>query len=217
MTSSSSLDLSLHDFNIPTDVKRSIVNSLWDRNYTSLEFAQISPHTDAYFNYYQRQCELVRHGNRCITQTHQDLIDTIQLLREQLSTREHVKSRLRPKLPMPEPDDADEMLNNSIDLALRVWLMGNIGIFRRVLMPGRSLHWTEGCLGDFIMSIFPAQKVLKEHVKLEKLFNAYNLSRIAGIEIVWTSNLADHLRMQDDDTRIAIFHHAFFLESQLQW
>jgi hypothetical protein len=68
-----------------------------------------------------------------------------------------------------------------------------------------------------MVSRLPLQKVLKEHVKLEKLFNAYNLSRIARIEVVWTSNLADHLRMQDDDTRVAIFQHAFFLENQLGW
>lgn len=57
----------------------------------------------------------------------------------------------------------------------------------------------------------------KFSVKLEKLFNAYNLSRIAGIEIVWTSNLSDHLRRQEDDTRVAVFHHAFFLENGLEW
>ena len=37
---------------------------------------------------------------------------------------------------------------------------------------------------------------------------------IAGIQITWTSNLADHLQMRDDDTRVANFNYASFLEYQ---
>jgi hypothetical protein len=37
---------------------------------------------------------------------------------------------------------------------------------------------------------------------------------MAGLEIVWTDNLADHLRLTDDDTKVHIFHHASFLEIQ---
>jgi len=95
--------------------------------------------------------------------------------------------------------------------------MINIGDFQKILMPGRPISWSQGSLQNLITSIFCEKNVLKERVKLEKLFNAHNLSRIAGIQIVWTSNLADHLRMQDDDTRVAVFHHVFFLENQLQW
>ena len=51
-----------------------------------------------------------------------------------------------------------------------------------------------------------------ENVKLEKIFNAGNLGRIAGIEIEWTNNLADHLRVVDEDKKVAIFYHASFLE-----
>jgi len=53
-------------------------------------------------------------------------------------------------------------------------------------------------------------------VKLEKIFNARNLGRIAGIEIEWTKNLADHLRLIDEDRKVAIFHHATYLECQLK-
>ena len=52
------------------------------------------------------------------------------------------------------------------------------------------------------------------HIKLEKQFNALNLHRIAGIRIFWTDNLADHLRMMNDDKTVAIFYHASFLEYQ---
>jgi len=51
-------------------------------------------------------------------------------------------------------------------------------------------------------------------VKLDRPFTARNLERIAGLKIVWTDNLPDHLRLMRDDTEVAIYHHASFLEHQ---
>jgi hypothetical protein len=59
---------------------------------------------------------------------------------------------------------------------------------------------------------FSPDHELNTPVKLSKIFNACNLQRISGIRVAWTSNLADHLSMRDDDTRVVIFHHATFLE-----
>jgi hypothetical protein len=217
MTSSTPLDNSLYCLDFVVELRRPIINYLWDQSYKAKDFAQIDCHTESYFRYYQQQCELARHGNECSSRTHRDIINIVQLFREKMATREDIKLILKGRVHEPERDDIEEEISNLIDLAVRLWLMVNVGDFRRILMPGRSFQWTEGCLRDFMMLKFSQQKVLTEHVKLEKLFNAYNLRRIAGIEIVWTSNLSDHLRMQDDDTRVAVFHHAFFLENQLQW
>ena len=141
----------------------------------------------------------------------------MQVLQAPEASREGIKSSLRLSLTSSPTVNSDEILSNTIDLAVRLWLMINIGDFQKILMPGRPISWSQGSLQNLITSIFCEKNVLKERVKLEKLFNAHNLSRIAGIQIVWTSNLADHLRMQDDDTRVAVFHHVFFLENQLQW
>ncbi|KAH6675929.1 hypothetical protein B0J14DRAFT_477619, partial [Halenospora varia] len=54
----------------------------------------------------------------------------------------------------------------------------------------------------------------KEAVKLERIFNATNLEQIAGIEVRWTSNFADHLRMRGDDKAVGIFRYATFLKLQ---
>jgi hypothetical protein len=61
------------------------------------------------------------------------------------------------------------------------------------------------------------QKNMSESVKLEKIFNARNLEHIAGIKVRWTSNLADHLRMRDDDTAVELFHYASFLRFHQTW
>ncbi|KAF2135768.1 uncharacterized protein K452DRAFT_281038 [Aplosporella prunicola CBS 121167] len=77
------------------------------------------------------------------------------------------------------------------------------------------LVWKEGTLRDLISSHFGnTQSLAKEHVKLEKVFNARNLVRMAGLEVVWTHNLADHLRLYNDDKSVAIFHHVTFLKYQ---
>lgn len=55
---------------------------------------------------------------------------------------------------------------------------------------------------------------MDERVKLEKIFNAKNLGQIAGIDIIWTDNIADHLRVSDEDQKVALFHHVCFLEYQ---
>jgi hypothetical protein len=70
---------------------------------------------------------------------------------------------------------------------------------------------------DLVNTQIAPQTMMRENVKLEKIFNARNLERIAGIEIRWTSNLVDHLRMRNDDTAVEIFHYASFLMFHQNW
>ena len=67
-------------------------------------------------------------------------------------------------------------------------------------------------LKNFVHGRFSPHVAIQERVKLERGFNARNLERIGGLRIIWSSNIADHLRLTVDDTRITIFHHASFLE-----
>jgi hypothetical protein len=213
--SSSSTPASLFGSDIPTETKRAVINSLWNQTFTATDFKEIISRTESYFRYCQTQCGLV--VNECTAQSYEDIVEIVQVLQAPEASREGIKSSLRLSLTSSPTVNSDEILSNTIDLAVRLWLMINIGDFQKILMPGRPISWSQGSLQNLITSIFCEKNVLKERVKLEKLFNAHNLSRIAGIQIVWTSNLADHLRMQDDDTRVAVFHHVFFLENQLQW
>jgi hypothetical protein len=64
---------------------------------------------------------------------------------------------------------------------------------------------------------FKPTLVSNDIVKLEKIFTAQNLVRIAGLDIIWTGNLADHLRLTNDDQRVHVFHHASFLQVQKLW
>lgn len=62
---------------------------------------------------------------------------------------------------------------------------------------------------------FAPLKLTDEIVKLPRtIFNAKNVAKIAGIEVCWTSNLADHLLMLDDESKVTLFHHASILKLQ---
>jgi hypothetical protein len=165
-----------------------------------------------YFNYYTDQCGLAMHdgGRHISARTHQSIIDIVQHLKEPL-TRE----ALRQLLPMPMPPNEAEKRDGSIDLAASLLLMIDFGSLQYGFSGRKQLVWDRSSLKEFVHDHFSISLTLGHgRVKLEKMFNARNLGQIAGIEIVWTNNLADHLRMIDEDKKLYIFHHASFLEYQ---
>jgi hypothetical protein len=112
------------------------------------------------------------------------------------------------------------VLNASINLAIRLLLMIEVGNIPNGFSGYRSLQWNQGTLRQFLAVIFaPRAAPLQERVRLEKFFTARNIERIAGIRLRWTNNLADHLRLfdsDDDELVVNIFHHTSFLVMQQQ-
>ena len=93
-----------------------------------------------------------------------------------------------------------------------------IGGFSHAIAPGQTvLPWATGNILDVLTKNFDEKALLDTPVKLGKIFNALNIEHIAGIRIIWTDNLADHLRMRDDDTGVCIFHYASFLRYHQAW
>ena len=71
---------------------------------------------------------------------------------------------------------------------------------------------------DFIDSNFSKpQPDEPTNIKLEKMFTAPNIERIAGIKIRWTDELVDHLRLVEDGRAVVIFRHASFLKWQCRF
>jgi hypothetical protein len=190
--------------------KCAIVNAIWSTNFSPSDFRS-NPPADSYFRNYLKHCQpaLRGGGNSTILVTHGDIVNIIQLLQEAHRDRIGLRTRIRETHAEPLEDEA---LDNSIDLAVRLWLMIPIGIFSHAVIPGQTvLPWTTGSISDILTENFNEKSILDTPVKLGKVFNAINIERIAGIRIIWTDNLADHLRMRDDDTGVCIFHYASFL------
>lgn len=198
--------------------KSAILGSLWDIKTETLLLQGRTCSFEPYFKYYTHQCELALHGNGkyISARTHQDVANTVNWLKDG-NVRDDIKNYLR---DAEESNDhlqhTDEQLNNSIDLAARLLLMMEFGELQHGYIGRTQLAWTTDSLQDFVHEYYNTGPVLeKEHVKLKKSFNAYNLERIAGIRIIWTTNLADHLWIMDpEDKSVAIFYHATFLTVQ---
>jgi hypothetical protein len=225
-----SLDISLRD-HVPTSDRQIVIERLWGPPQTSqhdlLEGkAQLDAFFDIYFKYYADQCDIID-GKYSSVETHSDIMDIAQLLQQALP-REEVRKRMSNFLRAADKEQHD----NSINLVARLFLMMKFGDLPHECFGGRSVEWSSGTFSEFIRGYFsrppdgrppdgspPAYSppaCSHDHIKLEKQFNALNLQRIAGIQISWTDNLADHLCMMDDDKTVAVFYHASFLEYQLQ-
>jgi len=194
---------------IDSRIREDIIGRLWPGEGSS-EHLDWEP----FLSYYTKQCKHALHdrGKHILTRTHQQILDITDQLGE-LAIREAIKSDLK-QLFTSKSDREQEILNNSIDLAARLYLMISIGDSKYAVSSGTPLVWGEGNLEDFLLEYFNDPQVLSDsNIKFEKTFNAYNLERIAGIKVKWTDNLIDHLRIiEADDKTVEIFHHASFLK-----
>lgn len=168
---------------------------------------------DAYFqDWYNQQCRDC--AQQVSAKTHQDLLDAIELIQEDDATQELVLQKLRAKI-LPLGPVTEIRLKATITLAMRVSCAISIGTIDGSFPPGTTMRGLDGVNSSIrahIMSIFEPGPLTDEIVKLPRIFNARNLVKIAGIQICWTSNLADHLLMTDDETKVTIFHHGSFLK-----
>jgi hypothetical protein len=187
---------------------------------------------DSYFRYQEEQFKLASYNGRKFRSvaTYGILLAIIQEFRDKSLDFKSVRDWLRQRLQRDETscnslstdesvlaEDVDELSENVINLAMRLWLMMPIGGFRQVCGPERVVAWNQGPINEFLIKQFPKSRDLKEPTTLEKVFNARNLKHLGGIRIIWTNNLDDHLRLQDDDTKVSIFHHATFLLYCRSW
>lgn len=177
----------------------------------------------AYFNYYTEQCNLAFHdGGRSISiKTHRDVLEIVDVLKTSMT-----RDDIRPYVPDDFSDthvpdtkvkDARRARDGSIDLAARLMLMMDIGNVVHAVTGRKALRWDKGSLREWLERYFDldaSTRLGDERVKLEKGFHVRNLERIAGLQVVFTDNLADHLRLSNDDKVVEIFHQVSFLEYQ---
>ncbi|KAM3080669.1 hypothetical protein ACMFMG_005604 [Clarireedia jacksonii] len=212
-----SLDSWMHLTPISVDTKCEILNNLWNLHLDPEQFYTSDLDYDIYFAYYTEQYNDALHdGGRHISlRTHRDIIDIAGYIKTSTS-RENIVRILHLKLPTPLPPDHEELVNASIDLTVRLLLMMNFGCLQYGFTGRKQLLWMEESLGKNVDEYFSASSgSSQERTRLERVFNAYNLERIAGIQIEWTMNLADHLQLIDEENKVFIFYYASFLECQL--
>ena len=197
-------------------MRRELLAKLWTIQ-GSLKLSTDNSEFEPFFKYYTKQCRHALHdgARHTFVRNHEDVVEIAEDIKMGHS-REELISKLSAQLKEPKLAKEPEMLNSSVDLAARLISMMDIGCLQYGFSGRPHLEWGSGSFKNFVHEYFRVHIVLgHENIKLEKMFNARNLSRIAGIVIVWTDNIADHLRIIDDeDKKVAIFHHASFLKYQ---
>ncbi|KAI4194344.1 MAG: hypothetical protein LQ350_007820 [Teloschistes chrysophthalmus] len=196
-------------------MKAGIISAFWGLAPDDIEKSNATASLETYFEYYLEQANIALHerGRHVSVASHNDVIEIVQALKDDVP-KDQIIRHLAAGSNDAGTDHDSESCANAVDLAVRLLTMMEIGNVPNSYISWRPLEWRGGSLRTFLCAEFPVSgRLTREHVKLERLFQAYNLERIAGIKIRWTNNLADHLRMLgDDDEEVAIFGCASYLD-----
>jgi hypothetical protein len=210
---------------LPEPSRKILAEQLWPSQQAVLStpstqnYAYVESFLKFYFEYYKLQCTLIglyQNESGAITSidTHRDVV----LIAQQI-TNSVPHATIREILCdiLKSTDEARHEM--SINLVSRLLLMIRIGnVPHELATHTGTLVWTAGGLNTYVHGHFQRRPFLaersRERMKLEKQFNAFSLQRIAGVEIRWTDNLAEHLKMTNDDRAVAIFNYASFLKHQ---
>ena len=177
---------------------------------------------DLYFDYYHRQCKSFPNGpgkDRIMVRKHRDIIKVVTLLKAKRATRGSVKRQICSlylySAASMEQGQNELFAEHWIDLAVRLWLMIDCSTLPRCNTPGLdSSKPRDQELTVNLKSAFPKSPGHLS-VKLGKPFKVQNLNEIAGIGVVWTDNLANHLLLlEDEDLKVCLFHHVTYLKCQ---
>lgn len=206
-----------------------LLQCLWGSDSFLQQLSSGSLNAKPYLEYYYNQCHIFSTEQRThfahaskpdfhLIETHKDILEVAQFLVTDAPTREdipidRVTSGESPSEATEEQPRTKMLLDNSINWAARLLKMMEIGAPCCAISSEQPLIWANGTLRSFIANQVAPGDPSWTSVRLQKIFNARNLELLCNIRIVWTSNLADHLRLKDDDKVLMIFQHATFLEN----
>jgi len=201
----------VRELTLTEDQRKAIVDHLWPSQQASGE--NISSF-EGYFSYYIGQCQGEDEQSHAI-RTHQDIVNIIAHICGNVNT---TKTDLLASISAAYPNlqtDQDR-LSNSIELAVRLWLMMNITT--RSSGEGSDtvatkLPWaSSSTLPEVILRFFTAGNVnyVANKKRFPKILTSNNLKKIGGFQIERTDNLLDHLSLEGQT--ILFYHHASALK-----
>lgn len=157
------------------------------------------------------------------TTTHEQLIRVCRLLRVSDTTFASVLTSLGSQTAGRVELERLVKVGAGVLLPLNISGIGGV-------RPGKTVEWLPAtALKDLVRTavgtpapspspaIHSACTMCNTPIPLPTAFNAYSLEFVAGFEVIWTSNLADHLRLieVDEKLRLYIFHQTGLLQRHL--
>jgi hypothetical protein len=238
LQSGTMLDSKLSVLDVTREFQAAVVSKLWSTQHAQYEY---SPDLDgSYFHHiYEELCKNACGQDQDVqlaTRVSHDDILNIAIQLKDVNTRPEILLaslggrtvfterclRLAAGMMLPFHFDGagGKRLGKSILWDLETPLTDCINDKLRALLPRTLLPDVPSCqtCGDPISQqpLEEAQCLNFEHgsSRFSYGFSAQKLAYVAGFEVVWTSNLLDHLRIDDVDEklRVYIFHHVTLLD-----
>ncbi len=205
------LQESLRKYPIPSPVQDVLLSELWG---VSASTTRRNPDMSAYFEYFSKRVQRsLLDASLPFLQDHSHIVS---IAKEILARRP--RGDIHQELSQqPSIKASSDEIDDAIDICASLLVMTEVELKEsQAGLSGRTpIRWQDKTLESSLRDFFDSQAVLAvDNPKLGKLFTACNIHRISGITIKWTTNLADHLRLVDDDRAVFVFHCASFLKFQ---
>lgn len=172
----------------------------------------------AYMRYYHLQQSYFAHlGRDSCFHDFAAKAQVAQMLKDDF-TRERAESLLDSRHDnLLKCCQADNIRRDALHLSARLLSMTDVGSLQNEVNLRRFVDWDIGStLRQCLSAHFDRPHEMQwERTRLPRSFDAWSLSAVAGISIKFIDNLADHLLLAEDDTLLLVFHHATFLEHQI--
>ncbi|KIW12906.1 hypothetical protein PV08_08093 [Exophiala spinifera] len=183
------------------DLGKSLVERLW-----GLRVQPGSKEGDLFMEYYNAKIAILDTGKVCPTNGN-DIIDLVAVLKS------NKDKRLRDlQLPVISDQQKHAWLSNQPEQNVQDALKFAASIW---LMFGTS-DWSEDeTLRDCLSRNLPSSDLAASNPRpADFRVTARSLNQIAGIEIVWSSELKEHLRYDQSQRMLTLFRHASFLKER---
>ena len=182
---------------IRADLANALVQGLWG----------LPPGSDfAYsglLHFYFAQVTLID-SRELVVKSHQDVIDIVAFVQARL---ERSMTAIREELAQVKPSWLGQAFTGSVaavELAFRLWLM---------VAPDLS-DYEDKPIGDSVSRLFPQSGPLPGHEKVDCDIDARSMQQLAGIRIVKTNTLSDHLLYDKRSRILSVFAHKEILRNQ---
>lgn len=212
------IDNSASEDPISENVKADIVRGIWHKNLTVACSSDLKC-WDTTLSVYTAECKKAISYSRgeCTTvRTHRDVITIAEMMEKGCNKEEIARTLLALDTQRRTEEAKLLMVEGSLRLVGRLVSMVDVGSLPESVQGWAPVMWSEhdSSLQIVLKDYFLESTAVVTGIKFSEGFTARNLQKFAGIRIQWTNNLANHLRLMDNDTTLCVFHHVCFLKHQ---
>ena len=209
-----------------TTFSRLVIQEIWNHDFAPHQYREYRKLYETYFAHiYQELSTAACSGDSQIPDfTHRQILETVRNLKSQPWTKLEAVQAFYLSTRCTDTDHIARAITIAAGLLVPLNFK-SVGGARR----GEVVSWEDGdslsqtlakrvaLLANESMSSYNNCTTCNSIWTFSRTFNASQLTRVTGFEIIWTSNLLDHLLVQDDDekVKIYIFHHVKILENHL--